>query len=1174
MGSTKEICMPGFVHLHNHTDYSLLDGAAPIHRYIKKAKEFGMTHVAITDHGNMFGALKFHQECKANGITPIVGCEFYVNPESHTLKSTTMSGSRYYHLVLLAMNEEGYRNLMLLNSISYTEGYYYKPRISDELLVKHNKGLICLSACLAGEIPQLLLGNNWEGAKERAAFYSSVFDDERYYLELQDHGLPEQKQVNPQIVKLARELNLPLVATNDIHYIEESDANAQDIVLCIGTNKKKNDTDRMRFDSQEFYMKSEQQMAALFDWIPEALENTNRIAQRCDLTISQPGPLLPAYGIPPEFDTPDDYLRHIAQQGLEKRYPTITEELQKRLDYELDVIISMGFTGYFLIVWDFIFWAKQHDIPVGPGRGSGAGSLVAYAMTITDIDPIKYNLIFERFLNPERVSMPDFDIDFCYERRQEVIDYVTAKYGTDRVAQIATFGTLKVKAVIKDVARVLDIPFAEATRIVGLIPDSLPEDEVTKKPRKLTVQGAIDFTPELQELEQRGGVYAELFDVAKRLEGFNRHTSTHAAGVVIGQSVLTDYVPLYRDPKTGAVSTQYTMDMLEGCGLVKMDFLGLKTLTLIKHTEDLIRKKHPDFSVAEIDEEDGTTFEMLGRGDSACVFQFESAGMQRVLKDAKPNSIEDLVALNALYRPGPMAYIPKFIDSKNGRKAIEYYHPDLEDALKTTYGVIVYQEQVMKVAQTIAGYSMGNADLLRRAMGKKKAEVMEKEKKNFIQGAANKGYSKEVAEGIFEMLLPFAGYGFNKSHAAAYSVVAYHTAYLKANFPAEFMAANLTNEINSPDKFAQYLDETKRMGLEITPPSINKSDKHFTVVDGKIVYGLQGIKHVGEAAVESILRERNQNGPYLNFLDFLYRSESRALNSKLLESLIQSGAFDGLGDNRPTLMANMESALKYVQKRKESEAFGQASLFDAEEEAAMETFEMDMLPDSTLLEKLEIEKDLLGFYVSGHPMDMYRDVWKRSVTVDLGQPDRLPLSRPVNLVAMVTGLREITTKGGAGDRMAFLQLSDFNGSVEAVAFPKVWKECEATVRADGIYGFKGKLEERQDKLSYVLESVVDPESLEPQAIREAHMVLVKDLCTQTTLRNIVDTCITYRGNCTLIDHLNEDNSIEEEPGEDQPEGAPKEETAIRAGREFSVAYSDEFIASLKTHQAVSDIWFN
>jgi len=1164
--------MPEFVHLHNHTDYSLLDGAAPIKRYLDKAEQFGMKHLAITDHGNMFGALKFYNDCKAAGINPIVGCEFYVNPESHLMKSATANGSRYYHMVLLAMNEQGYRNLMLLNSISYTQGYYYKPRIDDQLLKDHNEGLICLSACLAGEIPQLLLANNYEGAKSRALFYASIFDDERFYLEIQDHGLPEQKQTNPQIVQLARETGIPLVATNDIHYIEASDANAQDIILCIGTNKKKNDQDRMRFNSEEFYMKSPDQMAELFSYAPDAVSNTVRIAERCNVYIDQPGPMLPAYEIPPEFKNPDEYLTYIANEGLKKRYPIVTEELQKRLDYELDVIISMGFTGYFLIVWDFIYWAKQHEIPVGPGRGSGAGSIVAYAMTITDIDPIKYDLIFERFLNPERVSMPDFDIDFCYERRQEVIDYVTQKYGTDRVAQISTFGTLKVKAVLKDVARALDIPFAEATRIVGLVPESLPDDE-NGKSRKLTVQSAIDFTPELKELEQKGGIYAELFTVAKRLEGFNRHTSTHAAGVVISQNILTDYVPLYRDAKTGAISTQYTMDMLEGCGLVKMDFLGLKTLTLIKHTEELIKKRIPDFSIENINEEDKATFEMLGRGDSACIFQFESTGMQRVLKDAKPNSIEDLVALNALYRPGPMAYIPKFVDSKNGKTPLEYFHPDLEPPLKTTYGVIVYQEQVMKVAQIIAGYSLGSADLLRRAMGKKKVEVMQKEKINFISGAQEKGYSKEVAEGIFEMLLPFAGYGFNKSHAAAYSVIAYQTAYLKANFPAEFMAANLTNEINSPDKFTQYIHDTKAMGIVITPPSINFSDRQFNVVEDRIVYGLQGIKNVGGAAVETILRERNLNGPYKNFLDFLYRSEPKALNSKLLESLINSGAFDGMGDNRPTLLANMEAAVKYVQKRRENESYGQASLFDAEEEASMETFEMVPQEDSTLLEKLEIEKDLLGFYVSGHPMDMYKDVYKRCVTADLAFVDRLPKGRTINLLAMVTGLREIVTKGGAGDRMAFLQLTDFKGTIEAVAFPKIWKEYEGNVKTDGIYGFKGKFESRQEKLSFVLEAIITPEQLEPEAIREAHIILIKEFCTPSALRNIMDTCITYSGSCSLMIHVIDEMEEPVENSETAP-ATTRTDSIIRAGRDFAVGYSQDFISVLKEQQAVSDVWFD
>jgi DNA polymerase-3 subunit alpha len=1161
--------MRDFVHLHNHSDFSLLDGVAPINRYMSKAKELGMKALALTDHGNMFGALRFYRACKSNDIKPIIGCEFYVNPESYTSKSLTMSGDRYYHLVLLAMNETGYKNLLVLNSLSYTKGFYYKPRIDDTLLKTYNEGLICTSACLGGEIPSLLNHDNYEGAKERALFYSSIFDNERYYLELQDHGIPEQKKVNELMVKLAHEIDLPLVATNDIHYIEQSDANAQDIAVCIGTNRKKNDPSRMKFVSDQFYLKSADEMYELFSWVPEAVENSVKIADKIDLTITLPGPLLPDYKIPEGFESDTAYLTHLANEGLRKRYDEITPLLQTRLDYELGIIINMGFTGYFLIVWDFIHWAKEHGIPVGPGRGSGAGSIVAYSMTITDIDPIKYNLIFERFLNPERISMPDFDIDFCYERRQEVIDYVTEKYGTDRVAQIATFGTLKVKQVLKDVARVLDIPFAEATNIVNLVPDALPPAKEGEKPPKLTVQGVIDYRPEIKEMIKKGGVYAELFDVAKRLEGLNRHISTHAAGVVIGKSELTNYVPLYYEPKTNLVSTQYTMDMLEDCGLVKMDFLGLKTLTLIQHTEELIRNRIPDFTISNIDESDSKTFEMLCNGDSGGVFQFESAGMRKVLKDARPNSIEDLVALNALYRPGPMAYIPKFTDSKNGKNVVEYFHPDLEPPLKTTYGVIVYQEQVMEVAQIIAGYSMGHADLLRRAMGKKKADVMAKEKVSFIKGAQEKGYSKETAEGIFEMLLPFAGYGFNKSHAAAYSVVAYQTAYLKANFPAEFMAANLTNEMNSPDKFSLYLADTKAMGLKISPPSINTSGKQFTVVNGEIVYGLQGIKNVGAAAVESILRERQENGPYPSFLEFLYRSEPKALNSRLIESLINAGAFDTLKVNRPTLLANAERAIKHAVKRKESTAFGQVSLFDADEEASMETFEMEEVEDSSLLEKLQIEKQLLGFYVSGHPLDIYKEAWARSVSVNLQASDKIPTGRILNLVAMVTQIREHVTKGGTGKRMAFMQLSDFNGEVSAVIFPKAWENIDKEITVDSIYGFTGKFEMRNGDISYIIETITDPDSLEPAALKEAHVSLIKNLCTQNEMRNIMDTCITYPGTMSLILHLQEDQIVEEQEESEEV----KKETIIKASRDFSVTYSQEFISAMQEYKAVGEIWY-
>jgi len=1162
--------MRDFVHLHNHSDFSLLDGIAPISKYMKRAKEYGMKALALTDHGNMFGALRFYQACRENGIKPIIGCELYVNPESHTEKSVTMSGSRYYHLVLLAMNETGYRNLIKLDSIAYTEGFYYKPRVDDQLLKEYNEGLICMSACLGGEIPTLLNENAYDGARERALFYNNIFDNGRYFLELQDHGLPEQKKVNELMITLSKETGIPLVATNDIHYIDNSDANAQDIAVCIGTNKKKHDTSRMQFDSDQFYLKTGDEMEQLFSHVPEALDNTLRIADMTNLEITLPGPLLPDFDIPPEFPSDEAYLRHIATEGLKNRYDLITDELNERLEYELGVIISMGFTGYFLIVWDFIHWAKQHNIPVGPGRGSGAGSIVAYAMTITDIDPIKYNLIFERFLNPERVSMPDFDIDFCFERRQEVIDYVTAKYGVSRVAQIATFGTLKVKQVIKDVARVLDIPFAEATRIVSLVPDSLPAPEDGGKPPKLTVQGVVNYRPELQELIDKGGVYAELFDVAKRLEGLNRHISTHAAGVVIGKSDLTNYVPLYYDSKSEAVSTQYTMDMLEDCGLVKMDFLGLKTLTLIQHTVELIRMHEPDFSIELIDEHDENTFRMLSEGESGGVFQFESAGMKRILREAQPNTIEDLVALNALYRPGPMAYIPKFIESKNGKTPIEYFHPDLAPPLETTYGVIVYQEQVMKVAQIIAGYSMGAADLLRRAMGKKKAEVMAKEKVNFIKGAEEKGYSKEVAEGIFEMLLPFAGYGFNKSHAAAYSVVAYQTAFLKANYPSEFMAANLTNEMNSPDKFSLYLADTRTMGITITPPSINNSGRQFTVVDGQIVYGLQGIKNVGEAAVESILAERSASGPFVSFLDFLQRNEPRVLNSRLVESLIKSGAFDELGINRPTLLANMEQAIKYAQKRRESTAFGQVSLFDADEEASMETFTMEEMEDTTLLEKLETEKQLLGFYVSGHPMDVYREAWERAVTVNLAEREKIPTGRSVNLVAMITQVREHVTQKGNGKPMAFIKLSDFNGEVDAVILPPEWEKSSEQIAVDTIHGFTGTFELRNSELSFRVHSVVDPNSLEAAALKEAHLTLIKELCTSRELTNIVDTCITYSGSLPLTLHVIEEQSAGSDGGEEE---ITRREHVIRAGRDFSVLYGNEFIHAIKEYQAVSDVWF-
>ncbi|MDY5931401.1 MAG: DNA polymerase III subunit alpha [Candidatus Ornithospirochaeta sp.] len=1070
--------MSDFVHLHNHTDYSLLDGAASIPRYVEKAKACGMKALAITDHGNMFGALTFYNACRKAEIKPIIGCEFYSAATDRKDRRPPVDGNRYYHLIMLAMNDKGYHNLMELNSYAYKEGFYYKPRIDDELIEKYSDNIICLSACLGGEILQHLLANDYQKAKERALWFKSIFPD-RYYLEMQDHGLPEQKRTNPMLVRLAKECDIPLVCTNDIHYIEKDDWNAHDTLLCIGTNSKKNDQNRLRYKEGEFYFRTPEEMEERFSWCPEALENTGKIADRIDIQISFPGPVLPKCTIPPEFKDEADYLVYLANEGLKQRYETVTEELQKRLDYELGIIIQMKFPGYFLIVRDYIHWAKMHGIPVGPGRGSGAGSLVAYSITITDVDPMKYNLLFERFLNPERVSMPDFDIDFCFERRGEVIEYVTEHYGKDRVGQIVTFGTLKPKAVVKDVARVLDIPFDEANRICALIPDG----------PKVHLSDAFEMEPRLKQIEESGPIYKELFDTARRLEGLNRHSSLHAAGVVIGREPLDQYVPLASDPKTGSVFTQYTMTQIEDCGLVKMDFLGLKTLTLIKHTVDLIKKRVPDFDINKIDEEDKKTFDMLCRGDSKCVFQFESDGMANILKRAMPSNIEELVALNALYRPGPMQFIDQYIDSKFGKTPIKYPDPSLEGILKTTYGVIVYQEQVMQVAQIIAGYSLGQADILRRIMGKKKAYELANQLIIFKKGAVERGYTEEHAEEIFHILEPFAGYGFNKSHAVAYSVVAYQTAFLKANYPAEFLAANLTNEMSNPDKFTEYLNLAPKYGLKILPPSINRSEKHFNVSNGDIIYGLAGIKNVGESITEGIIREREKNGPYKDFMEFLSR-QSESINSKTLESLIKAGAFDELGEGRATLLANLDDAIKFDRAEREASAYGQLSLF-GEEEASIGSFRMREVEEWEKNEKLRMEKELLGFYISGHPLDSYDQQIAACVRANLADRDTIPMNHPTSLIAMVTSLRQVLTK--KKDKMGMYTLQTKEGDVDAVAFPSTYETIRDLVEKDQVYGFIGtfKQKEGDDRISFLIDSVVSPNDLKPEAVSRLHIQLRK-----------------------------------------------------------------------------------
>jgi len=1157
--------MSTYVPLHCHTDFSLLDGAASVEKFVGKAKALGFPALAITDHGNLFGALKFWKECKKQGIKPIIGCEVYVAPGSRFEKVRNEEDNRYYHLVLLARNDVGYRNLVVLSSLGYTEGFYYKPRVDWELIQKYHEGLICTSACLGGEIPQLIINGRLDQARQRILEYKELFGEGGYWLELQNHGIEEETVVNPALIAFSRELGAPLIATNDSHYVDRDDADAQDTLICIGTGKKKNDVKRLTFGAGEFYVKSYDEMAALFPEAPEALENTLKVAELCSMEMNLPGPLLPEFEVPdgfmdrseqllggdlkrletkfPHGGTADAkqnaawarlhepvtlYFVWQANDGLRKRYAEITPDIYERLDYELSIIIAMDFVGYFLIVADFINWAKDHDIPVGPGRGSGAGSIVAYSQRITDIDPLKYTLLFERFLNPERVSMPDFDVDFCMDRRGEVVDYVTRKYGEDKVGQIITFGTLKPKAVLKDVARVLDIGFTEANTLSSLVPDDLKVSlkKLLKDPLdpEYVEKGWQENHDKLMAYAQQGVLYQNLFDTAVRLEGLSRHSSTHAAGVVIGKTRLTDYVPLYKDPKTGQITTQFTMDQLEECGLVKMDFLGLATLTLIRNTLKLIAKRGIHITEAEIPDTDEKTFQMLSEGKSASVFQFESTGMQKVLKQARPNSIEDLIALNALYRPGPMEQIPNFIEGKHNPNRIQWLHENLKDILKDTYGVIVYQEQVMDVARRVAGYSLGGADILRRAMGKKKKEEMDKQEVQFLDGAEKNGYPRDEAKRIFDYLVPFAGYGFNKSHAAAYSVLAYQTAWLKANYPAEYMAANLTNEMDSQEKMGEYMAEARAMGLEILPPHVNTSERLFTVVDGKIVYGLQGVKNIGEGAVEEILRARAEGGPFTSFTDFLERVDLRTVNKRVFETGIQCGVFDGLGYNRMTLFNNLDKAVEWAQKRKDERASGQGGLFDdtGEAEAPLDIVAFEEWPQKELL---NFEKLNLGLFVSGHPLDAIREQWRQTVTVDLAAPRKTQEDGTDQIMGLVTGIKTIITK--KGDKMAWATLEDFNGAVELVFFPRTLKQVETVLDAEGqpvlaeeaILGFKGKVEISDDKAKFIVNEVVPPQGLATVRALTVHVKMKPRPWTEADVEKVLHFFLDHDGGSPLVLHL-------------------------------------------------------
>ena len=1138
--------MQEFVHLHNHSDYSLLDGAAGIPGLVSRAAELGMKHLALTDHGNMFGALNFYAECKTRGINPIIGCELYVAGGSRLEKSGSEQKNRYKHFIALATDQTGYRNLMRLSSIGFTEGFYYKPRVDEETLAKYSSGLIATSACINGEIPSAVIEGRTEDALKTADRYEQIFGKGRFYLELQDHGIPEQRVANRGLIEISSKTGIPLVATNDVHYSLKEDAKAQDILICIGTAKKFEDTERMRFNADEYYLKSPEIMAELFSEVPDSITNTLKIAEQCNFAIPQPGPQLPDYAIPPDFSTPEQYLRHLAYQGMEKRYGEITRELRERADYELEIITSMGFTGYFLIVWDFIHFALENGIPVGPGRGSGAASIIAYALNITNIEPIRYGLLFERFLNPERISMPDFDIDFCFERRQEVINYVTKKYGEKRVGQIITFGRLGAKAVLRDVARVLDLPYAEADNFAKLIPAG----------PKVKLKDAINSEPRLKSLENEGGKRAELIAISKKLEGLNRHASTHAAGIVIGKSELSDYVPLYRDAKTGAVSTQYTYEQLEECGLVKIDLLGLKTLTLIKNAESLVRLVQPDFDIENVPEDDQKTYDLLSAGKSTCVFQFESSGMQNILKRAKPSRIEDLIALVALYRPGPMDNIDQFIDSKNGRQKITYPLPQLERVLKETYGVIVYQEQVMDIARIVGGYTLGQADILRRAMGKKKADVMEMEKKRFTEGAEKQGFSGEQATEIFDLLIPFAGYGFNKPHGAAYAVLAYKTAYLKANYPAEFMAANLTNEIDSTDKLTQYIGECQAMGLEILPPNINLSDKVFTVVDGRIVYGLMGLKNLGSGAVDEIIAGRSVKGAYTSFLDFLEKVDLKVTNHKVLETVVKAGLFDSMGVNRATLEGNLDRMIEFAAVKKEQELVGQASLFEGSDDAALDSFNFDDIDEWNVLDLLSFEKAIMGFYFSGHPLDAHKAKRETAVNLDLSSLPDIPGDNVYNVIGLIRSVREIQTRRGS--RMAFIQIEDYNGSIELVVFSKQWEQHRDLLEQDSVIGIQGKFDTSRGDPKLIAEKVMAPGALPDASPKEVHIKLSHLMRDEDEVVNLRSFLIERRGDCTLYLHA--------------PANTEGKDVVIKASPHLCVSYRNDVLNEIRRLPDVEAVW--
>ena len=1067
-----------FTHLHVHTEYSLLDGSSKIKELLPRAKELGMDSLAITDHGVMYGVIDFYKKAKEVGIKPILGCEVYVAPGSRFDREQSKGEDRYYHLVLLAENNQGYQNLMKIVTRGFTEGYYYRPRVDYEILEQYHEGIIALSACLAGEIPNKILKEDFEGARAAARRMNELFGPGNFFLELQDHGIRQQTQVNSTVMRLSKELDIPLVVTNDVHYINEDDAIPHDLLLCIQTGKLVSDTDRMRYEGGQFFLKSEEEMQRLFPYAREALENTHKIAERCNVEIVFGEQKVPKFDVPEGYDA-YSYLQKLCEEGLEKRYGSpAPQDLKERLEYELDTIKNMGYVDYFLIVWDFIRFAKSQGIAVGPGRGSAAGSIVSYCLEITNIDPIRYQLIFERFLNPERVSMPDIDIDFCYERRQEVIDYVYRKYGKDKVVQIITFGTMAARMAVRDVGRVLAIPYAQVDKVAKMIPMELG----------ITIEKALNSNPELKQAYDSDETTRNLIDMSMRLEGLPRHTSIHAAGVVIGSRPLDEFVPLSRGADN-VITTQFTMTTIEELGLLKMDFLGLRTLTVIQDAVRMIEKKiGQPLDIDNINYEDSKVYEMIGQAKTEGVFQLESAGMKSFMRELRPENLEDIIAGISLYRPGPMDFIPKYIKGKQNKDTIQYSCPELEEILAPTYGCIVYQEQVMQIVMKLAGYTLGRSDLVRRAMSKKKGDVMARERANFVygneqegvEGCIKRGIPEDVANHIFDEMIDFAKYAFNKSHAAAYAVVAYQTAWLRCYHPVEFMAALLTSVITNPKKITEYINTCRGMGIQILPPDINEGESGFSVSDGAIRYGLTAIKSLGKNVIDAMVTERNAHGPYKNLKDFMERLTTKEINKRTIENLIKSGALDSLGATRKQLMMVYAFVLDEVNRERKENISGQMSLFDFFSEEEKKEYEVQYpdVGEYDQAQKLAFEKEVMGIYVSGHPLEDYMDSMKKQITAKTTdfEPDEDTGHAIVKdgyhyiVGGMLSGVTVKLTK--TNQNMAFLTLEDLFGTVEIILFPRDYQKYRDVLVADTPLYVKGRASVSEESGKLVAEEII------------------------------------------------------------------------------------------------------